>query len=661
MIVSIFYIVLAVLGLSFLIFIHELGHYWMARRVGMRVETFAIGFGRPLYSWERKGVRWQIGWLLFGGYVKIAGQDFENEKDPYSIPDGFFGKSPWDRIKVAFMGPFVNLVFAFLVFGFIWLSGGREKNFSDYTHIIGWVDPHSELYAAGLRPGDEIISYNGQPYQGSKDNLYAAMLSGDEVEVSVQKVDYKTGIKTPALYKIKPYPHPNAVEKGIKSTGILNPANYIIYNTLPGGKENPLPEGSPMQGSGIQYGDRVVWIDGEMVFSGRQVAHLLNDNRVLLTVVHDDKVTLRRVPRVEIQELKLDPQVKEELVDWQYEAHLNGTKIQKLFTIPYNLNNECQVINLVKFIDKDKEEEAFPAHSYSDLESPLQPGDKIVAIDGIPISHSFELLANLQKHQVHVLVERNLPEYANVPWSVADADFDHDVDWKDIHKITQSIGSEAPVTSAGHLHLLKPVVPKMLTEFALTPEKQAWLATEILEQKKEIESIEDPEKRAQALHLLQSKEKELLVGLPSLQDRKVTYNPGPIRMFADVFNEIWRTLIAMVSGLFNPKWLTGPIGIVQVVQNTWMIGTKEALYWIGAISLNLGIINLLPIPVLDGGTIMITFLEMITRKRVPPKTLEKIVIPFAVLLIGFFIYLTFNDVSRIYHDMSHLVRGFWSR
>lgn len=207
MIVSAFYIILAILGLSFLIFIHELGHYWMARRVGMRVETFAIGFGRPIYSWERKGVRWQIGWLLFGGYVKIAGQDFEKERDPYTIPDGFFGKSPLDRIKVAFMGPFVNLVFAFLVFGFIWLSGGREKNFSDYTQIIGWVDPRSELYTAGLRPGDEIISYNGQPYRSSKDNLYAAMLSGDQVEVNTLKVDYKTGKKTPAVYTIKPYPH----------------------------------------------------------------------------------------------------------------------------------------------------------------------------------------------------------------------------------------------------------------------------------------------------------------------------------------------------------------------------------------------------------------------------------------------------------------------
>src|ERR1700730_4235279 len=96
---NLLHIFFAILGLSFLIFIHELGHYWMARRLGMRVEVFSIGFGTPIYSWERDGVRWQIGWLLFGGYVKIAGMETGEQQDPYAIKDGFFGKKPLDRIK----------------------------------------------------------------------------------------------------------------------------------------------------------------------------------------------------------------------------------------------------------------------------------------------------------------------------------------------------------------------------------------------------------------------------------------------------------------------------------------------------------------------------------------------------------------------------------
>jgi regulator of sigma E protease len=97
--------------------------------------------------------------------------------------------------------------------------------------------------------------------------------------------------------------------------------------------------------------------------------------------------------------------------------------------------------------------------------------------------------------------------------------------------------------------------------------------------------------------------------------------------------------------------MSGPIGIVQVVQENWMISIKEALFWLGAISLNLGMLNLLPIPVLDGGHICMSLYEMVTGKRIKAKTMEKLIIPFAVLLIGFFIFLTYNDILRIFNHM----------
>ena len=122
---------------------------------------------------------------------------------------------------------------------------------------------------------------------------------------------------------------------------------------------------------------------------------MLNDERALLTIKHDQETFLRRVPRVPVEELKLEPKFKEELIDWQFEAGLNGTKIQKLYAIPYNLNNEAVVESKVKFIDKDKEEEAFPQHPFSELGVPLEEGDRILAVDGIPVKHSFEILSHV--------------------------------------------------------------------------------------------------------------------------------------------------------------------------------------------------------------------------------------------------------------------------
>ena len=474
--VSIMYIVFAILGLSFLIFIHELGHYFMARRLGMRVETFSIGFGKPIYTWVRDGVKWQIGWLLFGGYVKIAGMDTSDQRDLYEMKDGFFGKKPFDRIKVAFMGPFVNIVFALIAFTALWLVGGREKGFSDYTGKIGWLDPKSELYVKGIRPGDEITAYNGQPYEGAKDHITGPMMSSEgEIQVQGNRFNAHTLEKTPFDYTVKTYPNPNALDKDILTSGILYPASYLLYNRLPNGKDNPLPEGSPMQDSGIKYGDRIVWVDGVAIYSIQELSHVLNDEKALLTIKRGQETFLRRVPRVRVEELRLDPEFKEELIDWQFEAELNGVKIQKLYAIPYTLNNETVVEAAVKFIDKDKEEEAFPKHPFSVLDMPLDEGDKILAVDGIPVTYSYEILSHLQQRHINIIVERDAKLAALHSWQKADNIFDHQYEWENLQKLTSQIGLSKTPQAAGNLVLLNAVVPKMRKDFHLSPESQARL------------------------------------------------------------------------------------------------------------------------------------------------------------------------------------------
>lgn len=648
MIVSFLYLVLAILGLSFLIFIHELGHYFMARRVGMRVETFSIGFGKPIYSWIREGVKWQIGWLLFGGYVKISGMDSADQQDPYAVQDGFFGKKPIDRILVSLMGPLVNIVFALIAFALLWAAGGREKNFSEYTHKIGWVDPKSELYAKGIRPGDEVTAYNHEPFRSSKDHLSVPIMSEGQVEVQGNHLS-PTGQTTPFSYTVKTYPHPASTDRDVVTIGILNPANYVVYDRLSNGNENPLPEGSPMLNSGIAYGDRIVWVDGLPIYSSQELAHVLNTSKALLTIKRGAETFLRRVPRIRADELKLDAEFKEELIDWQFEAQLNGTKIQKLFVIPYNLTNNCIVESVVRFIDKEKEEEAFPEHPFANLEAPLQQGDLILAVDGIPVTYSYEILDHLQKHWVNIIVERDPQLKQTSSWKEADKRFDQQMNRQDLDKLVHSIGLPNRVTSSGNLIALKPIIPKMRKDFELNAESKALLATELLAQKKQIESIADPEKRAQALHALENYDNELSLGL-MVRDEKVRFNPNPFALFDQVFEEIRTTLKALFTGSLNPKWLSGPIGIVQVVHDTSRSSIKEALFWLGAISLNLGILNLLPLPVLDGGTICFSLYELLTGRRLKPKTMEKLIIPFALLLIGFFIFLTYHDLARLFKN-----------
>lgn len=647
------YILFAILAISFLIFIHELGHYFMAHRVGMRVETFSIGFGKPIFSWNWGGERWQLCWLLLGGYVKIAGMDEEPDRDPYTIRDGFYGKTPLDRIKVAVMGPVVNLVFAFLVFSLIWADGGREKNFTDYTHKIGWVDPDSELYKQGIRPGDEIVSYDGHKFRTGSDHHYAPMVADDAVEVKGYKVNYATGEKAPFTYSIKPYQHPQSFLAGQKTLGVLGSANYVIYDRLPGGKENPLIEGSPLEGSGIEYGDRIVWVDGQRIFSVAQLNDILNQDRALLTIQRGDQILQRRVPRVTSQELRLGQFFREEITDWQFEAGLNDEKLRNLYMIPYDMTETAIVEGRIKFLDKDAEAQAFPTHVADEQDEQLQGGDKIIAIDGTEIKHAYELLLNLQLNKVNIIVERNPGSIDLIPSEDADYAFDSQINVTDINQIAAKIGTDHPVTQSGNFYLLKPITPKSILQFNLPEEKQKLIAAEIEQKRHLIEQIEEPEKRNQALQALERQEKKLLIGLPNIQDRQVEYNPLPTTMFADVFTEIGRTLSALVTGALSPKFISGPVGIVSVVQHQSAAGIKEAIFWIGVISLNLGMLNLLPIPMLDGGTIVFNIYELVTGRRIPPKMMEKMIIPFAVLLIAFFVYVTYNDISRIFG-------GFWN-
>jgi regulator of sigma E protease len=647
MVASGIYLILALLGLGLLVFVHELGHYWMARRVGMKVESFGIGFGTPIFSFIRAGVRWNICWLPFGGYCKIAGMEKDKDgRDPEDIPGGFFAKTPWQRMKVSFAGPAANLIFAFVVFSLIWASGGREKSFAEVTKRIGWVDPSSEMYKRGVRPGDEILSYNGEPVTSFKDQLRAAMTGGDILHVEGRHWDENTFNFVPFSFDIKPYLPQGTPQGGMMTTGVLAPASYIIYGRTLNGSPNNLPKGSPLEKSTIALGDRIVACDGEEIFSLAELTSILNDGRALLTIRRGHEFLLRRVPRIPLSELKLDSEHREELQDWQWEGHLKTHKFQTLSFIPYNLSSDLVIEGTLPFIDQEKEGMAFPATPFSEKEEALRKGDEIVACDGAPVYSPDQLLRALQERRVHLIVQGEEAK-KDSSWKEADDIFTNSVNYKELHEIIQSIGTPDLVVQRGSLRLLRPIIPKSRLELFELQNKGVQFTSELEEERKAIEAIDDVSRRTQALKFLEQHQKQLLLGLPGVQDLTVTYNPNPFLMFGEIVDEVVQTLSAVVGGYLNPKWLAGPIGIVQVIHHHWALGLKEAFFWIAIISLNLGLLNLLPLPIIDGGYILLSAFEIATGQRVKTKTIEKIVVPFAILLILFFIYLTYNDILRI--------------
>jgi regulator of sigma E protease len=146
--------------LGVLIFVHELGHFMMARRIGVRVHTFSLGFGPKLLSFRRGDTEYCISAIPLGGYVKMAG---ENPDDARSgAPDEFLSKTKWQRFQVLVMGPVMNLALAFLVMALVLYQGAQVPAFQQEPVVVGSLTEGSVAKAAGVLPGDHIVRVDGR-------------------------------------------------------------------------------------------------------------------------------------------------------------------------------------------------------------------------------------------------------------------------------------------------------------------------------------------------------------------------------------------------------------------------------------------------------------------------------------------------------------------
>lgn len=647
---TIIYLILAALALGLLVFIHELGHFLAAKSVGMIVEAFSIGFGPSLFKWRSKeGIEWRIGIIPLGGYVRIAGMDFKKKRNdgevkdyelvsPYDIKNGFYNKSPLKRIYVLVAGPLANFIFAMLVFFVIWFLGGRDKSFSELTQVVGWVSPNSEFYKSGLRKGDCIFSCNGKKYEGIKDILYASILDGSTISLSGERYDFQKNESFPFKIVV----HPKTINNQQAITIPFSSARYLIYEKIQG-RENKLPLGSPMADSGIKYGDRLVWMDGELLFSLDQMSALLNEQYALLTVKRNDKVFLSRQPRILAGELSLPVYLRNDLIDCQYEAHLKG-KWSSLLILPYVIGNNCYIEKMLPLSGSLLDDLKINKDTYS----PLQVGDLILAVDGQPVYSNYEILRLIQNHKALIIVKRDLEKIKDISTysSKEDSEFLKSFDFPEIERIANSIGLDNEEKTSGSFVLLNPVTPRRWDQFDVSKENRDKILSEIEKQKQIISTIKNKAKKAILLEQLEENSKKVMLGI-QLQDLIVKYNPSPFELFASTFSETARTLKGLFSGRVSVKWLSGPVGIVQTLHHGWSLGVNEALFWAGLISVNLAVLNLLPIPVLDGGYVVFSLWEWISGKRLNLKLIERLLIPFIILLILLFVLLTFQDIIRL--------------
>ncbi|MBY0421629.1 MAG: site-2 protease family protein, partial [Parvularculaceae bacterium] len=197
--------------IAVIVFIHEYGHFSMARLCGVRVETFSIGFGRPLLKWtDRHGTEWRIAWIPLGGYVKFFGDADASSRPGDSVTEDapattqfnppekagrgltpeekrvcFHFKPVWQRMLIVAAGPFANFALAIAIFWVLFATLGLTAA----PPIIGEVTPGSAAEAAGFRPGDEIVSVDGRKVETFDDIAQTVILSSNETLTFVLRRD----------------------------------------------------------------------------------------------------------------------------------------------------------------------------------------------------------------------------------------------------------------------------------------------------------------------------------------------------------------------------------------------------------------------------------------------------------------------------------------
>src|SRR5436190_6633406 len=155
-------VVEALLALNLLIFVHELGHFLAARWRGMKVDRFAIWFGKPIWKKKINGVEYALGWIPAGGYVALPQMatmeaiEGKSENSEQQLPP----ISPLDKIIVAFAGPLFSFLLAVLFAVIVWQVGKPVAATNDGP-TLGWVVPDGPAWNAGLRPGDNITAIDG--------------------------------------------------------------------------------------------------------------------------------------------------------------------------------------------------------------------------------------------------------------------------------------------------------------------------------------------------------------------------------------------------------------------------------------------------------------------------------------------------------------------
>ena len=541
---------LAIIPLGFIIFIHELGHFYAAKRCGIKVNTFSLGFGPKLIGFQRDETEYRISLLPFGGYVQMEG---ENPNEQTGTQGEFASASISNRAFVVAAGPAVNLLFGILVYWFVFATGinaDSARLIGGLTGVslgekeaiqIGWVADDGPGAVGGLMPGDAIVSINGDPISHWAMFQTRIFTSANRPLDLVVERDGERKILS-----VIPDPEPS-VRGDIGIIRVSSRTETVVSH---------IEEGSLAAQTGIQVGDQIESINGKK---------------------------LHNVPYFGYG-------VWQASEDWRIEKYQalyqSINENQDALTLGIRRGDESLTLELpVRWRVKSSVQENSIAQNAG-----IQDGDVLVTLNGTPVENAtlYSELKTMTSQPIEVGLMR-------------------DGSLKKVTLAAEIQGSEADTEGA---------------LFGL-----AWQTT-----------LSGMEFAAQTALLPNY---NLFTG----------FGKGVEATWL-TFTTVGRTLQQLVGGEVSPKHLAGPIGIANATSRMFdRVGFGSVLFFIGFISINLCIVNLLPIPIADGGQLLFFAVEKIRGRPMPRRAQDIVQQVCIVLLIALFLYITWFDGMSLIHDL----------
>jgi regulator of sigma E protease len=252
--------------LGVLVFIHELGHFLLARYNGVKVITFSLGFGPKILKFQRGDTEYCISIVPLGGYVKMAG---ENPDDPKTgADDEFLSKSKWQRFQILIAGPAMNLILAVVLLAVVLMQGAEVPAYLDHPATVGAVKPGSPAEKAGIVPGD-VVTRLGTAGIETWEHLEMAVAARPEreVDVVVQRAGREERLKIrPDLTELRTR---NNAKFEVGTIGVL-PDTYPSVRQLIAGE--------PAEKAGLKAGDVILSVDGQRMVFIAQVIETISKN-----------------------------------------------------------------------------------------------------------------------------------------------------------------------------------------------------------------------------------------------------------------------------------------------------------------------------------------------------------------------------------------------